>query len=264
MWDTGHGYLDKGTPLLVRQIAERPLLALTISPNGRLLTILDGFMEHRLSAEKLSGPIRSLPLERNKGPESLDYGGGPPFEATALVVDPFNRYLISGHVGGLRFHPLFDTDWQLDLNELSAPVTAAAISPDARLWAVAMADGRLLVGLAPNAAKGSFLPVRRLEAGGINFLRFSPDNASLLTVGQNGLALWSLDWNLASAASSTWDKKSEMILGNFLVKNSQASYSEELGAALMESLASAGLLGLDERAAKKRLKDAIDKRLAEG
>jgi serine/threonine protein kinase len=264
MWDTGHGYLDKGAPLLVRQISDRPLIALAISPNGRLLTILDGFMEHRLSVEKVNGPLRSLPLDLHKGTGSLDYGGGPPFEVSALAVDPFNRYLVSGHRGGLSFHPLFDTDWQLDLAELAAPVTAVAISPDARLWAVAMADGRLLVGLAPNNTKGSFLPVRRLEAGGINFLRFTSDNASLLTVGQTGLALWSLDWNLATPVSQSWDKKSEMILGNFLVKNSQALYSEELAGALVGALAGAGLLGLDERVVKTRLRDAIDKRLATG
>ncbi|MDR1870743.1 MAG: protein kinase [Deltaproteobacteria bacterium] len=263
MWDTGHGYLDKGAPLLVRQISDRPLIALTISPNGRLLTILDGFMEHRLSAEKLNGPIRSLPLELSKGPGSLDYGGGPPFEVTSLAVDPFNRYLISGHRGGLSFHPLFDTDWQLDLAELAAPVTAATVSPDARLWAVAMADGRLLVGLAPNGGKESFLPVRRLEAGGINFLRFSQDNSSLVTVGQTGLALWSLDWNLNVAPSQNWDKKAEMILGNFLTRNSRAHYSEDLATAFTESLAVSGLIGLDPRGVQKRLKDAIDKRLAD-
>jgi hypothetical protein len=194
----------------------------------------------------------------------LDFGGGPPFEIAALAADPFNRYLISGHRGGLSFHPLFDTDWQLDLSELAAPVTAAAVSPDARLWAVAMGDGRLLVGLAPNDTKGSFLPIRRLEAGGISFLRFSPDNSSLLTLGRNGLSLWSLDWNLAPAASQNWDKKAEMILANFLIKNSQAHYSDELATAFLEALASAGLLGLDERGAPKRLKEAIDKRLAEG
>jgi hypothetical protein len=220
-------------------------------------------MEHRLSAEKLSGPSRSLPLELNMGPGSLDFGGGPPFDSTALAADPFNRYLISGHRGGLSFHPLFDTDWQLDLTELAAPITAAAISPDARLWAVAMADGRLLVGLAPNGSKGTFLPVRRLEAGGISFLHFSSDNSSLLTMGQNGLSLWSLDWNLALANGQAWDKKAELILGNFLVKNSEAPYSEELAASFVVFLASAGLLGLDERVVKKRLKDAIDKRRAE-
>ncbi|MDR1576858.1 MAG: protein kinase [Deltaproteobacteria bacterium] len=263
MWDTGHGYLDKGSPLLVRQISDRPLTALAISPNGRLLTILDGFMEYRLSAEKLNGPIRSLPLELNKGPGSLDFGGGPPFEITALVVDPFNRYLIAGHRGGISFHPLFDTDWQLDLQELAAPVTAAAISPDARLWAVAMADGRLLVGLAPNNTKGSFLPIRRLEAGGVHFLRFTSDNGSLLTVGQTGLALWSLDWNLDLPTNLNWDKKSEMILSNFLVRHSQEPNSEALAAALAEALASAGLLGLDGSVIKKRLSDAINKRLAD-
>jgi serine/threonine protein kinase len=263
MWDTGHGYLDKGAPMLVRKISDQPLNALAISPNGRLLTVLDGYMEHRLSAEKPNGPIRSWPLEMDKGPGSLNYGGEPPFEATALVADPFNRYLIAGHVRGLSFHPLFDTDWQLELSELAAPVTAAAISPDARLWAVAMADGRLLVGLAPNNTKGSFLPIRRLEAGGVNFLRFTADNASLLTVGQTGLAIWSLDWNLALPTNLSWDKKSEMILSNFLVRQGQIHYAENLGPALMESLASAGLLGLDERAVHKRLRDAIDKRLAE-
>ncbi|MDR0548277.1 MAG: protein kinase [Deltaproteobacteria bacterium] len=263
MWDTGHGYLDKGSPLLVRQIAERPLVALAISPNGRLLTILDGLMEHRLSAEKLNGPVRSWPIEASQGEGSLDFGGGPPFEVTALAADPFNRYLISGHRGGLRFHPLFDTDWQLDLSEFAAPVTAAAISFDARLWAVAMADGRLLVGLAPNGSKGAFLPVRRLEAGGVSFLRFSSDNASLLTLGQNGLALWSLDWNLAPTNTQAWDRKAELILGNYLVKNPKIPYSEELATSFSDYLAAAGLLGLDSRVVKKRLKDALDKRLAE-
>jgi serine/threonine protein kinase len=260
MWDTGHGYLDKGTPLLVRQISEHPLVAMAISPNGRLLTALDGFMEHRLSAEKLNGPIRSLPLDF-KVPGSLDYGEGPPFQVNALAVDPFNRYLVTGHRGGLSFHPLFDTDWQLDLTELSAPITAVAISPDAHLWAVAMADGRLLVGLAPNNTKGTFLPVRRLEAGGIHFLSFTPDNASLLTVGQNGLMLWSLDWNLALPSSQNWDKKAEMMLGNFLVKNSDAVYSDRLAESFADSLASAGLLGLDDSVIRKRLREAINKRL---
>ncbi|MDR1395121.1 MAG: protein kinase [Deltaproteobacteria bacterium] len=262
MWDTGHGYLDKGTPLLVRQISEHPLTAMAISPNGRLLTILDGFMEHRLSAEKMMGPVRSIPLDF-KTSGSLDYGSGPPYHITSLAADPFNRYLISGHRGGLSFHPLFDTDWKLDLSELASPVTAAAVSCDARLWAVAMADGRLLVGLAPNTTKSSFLPVRRLEAGGIHFLHFTPDNSSLLTVGQTGLRLWSLDWNLAPPQAQSWDKKSEMILANFMVQNSQAGYSDALAEALAETLASAGLLGLDEQVQKNRLREAVSKRLAQ-
>jgi hypothetical protein len=248
---------------VARQISDRPLSAMAVSPNGRILTILDGAAEHRLSAEKPTGPIRSLPLEANAGAGALDFGQGPPFEATTLAADPFNRYLISGHKGGLGFHPLFDTDWQLDLTELAAPVTAAAISPDARLWAVAMADGRLLVGLAPNGDKGTFLPVRRLEAGGISFLGFGEDNSSLLTVGQNGLALWTLDWNLTLPVPATWGKRAELVLGNFLVRRDRAIYGEELAEAFLGALAAAGLLGLDERVAKKRLKDAIDKRLEE-
>ncbi|MDR1546352.1 MAG: protein kinase [Deltaproteobacteria bacterium] len=250
MWDTGHGYLDKGTPLLVRKLSENPLIAMAVSSNGRILSVTDGLVEYRLSADKPAAPTRSLPMAApGEGPRAI----------AALAADPFNRYLVSAHEAGLTFHPLFDTDWKADLGDLEAGATAVAVSPDARLWAVALADGRLLVGWAPDERKSAFLPVRRLETGGIHFLSFSPDNAFLLAVGRSRATVYGLDWSLETASSRSWDKRAEMALLNFMAKQADAPFSDNLVQALSAELAAAGLYGLDPQNVAVRLKEAVDK-----
>jgi serine/threonine protein kinase len=251
MWDTGHGYLDKGTPLLVRKLSDYPLQGLCVTPNGRLISVTDGLFEYRLSAEKMTGPVRSIPL----GPE-----GAPPRTLRGLSADPFNRYLISVWPEGLGFHPLFDTDWRPELSGLEGSPAALAISPDARLWALALSDGRLLAGLAPGEAGAAFLPMRRLESGPIGFLCFATDGSALMGAGRDGLAVFGLDWNLEPAQSQGWDKKAELILSNFLARNREAIMSEELSQSFREALALAGLPGLDPAVASNRLREAILKR----
>lgn len=254
MWDTSYGYLDKGTPLLVRKLSEKPLSALSMTPNGRIVSVTDGLIEYRLSVDKITGPIRNLPMASP---------GDPPRDVRAICADPLSRFLISVHDLGLGFHPLFDTDWRADLSAVDFGASAMAMSPDARLWAVGLSDGRLLVGLAPDEQKKAFLPIRRLESGSIHHLSFSPDNAYLTTVGKTAVCVHSLDFNLEPPAPRNWDKRSEQVLRNLLAKRADTAYSEDLLKILLADMASAGLPGLDRRAVTIRLKEALAKRAAE-
>ncbi|MDR1165189.1 MAG: protein kinase [Deltaproteobacteria bacterium] len=248
MWDMGHGYLDKGTPLLVRKLSDRALCGLAVSPNGRVIQVLDGEREYRLNAEKMGGPVKSFPLS---------LAGKAPYHLTSLAADPFNRYLLSAWEEGSFFHQLFDTDWKPDLSNLEGVVTALAVSPDARLWAAAQNGGRLFLGFAPQENRLTFLPIKSLETGVIHFLRFTSDNSHLLAVGQNGLSLYYLDWNLELPQSQGWDKKAEMILHNFMARRHDVQYSDSLALALKKDLATAGMPQMDGNIIINRLKDAI-------
>jgi serine/threonine protein kinase/streptogramin lyase len=254
MWDTSHGYLDKGAPLLVRKLSERPLSALAAAPNGRLISATDGLVEYRLAIDKMSGPVRSLPMAAP---------GEGAREVRAIVADPLSRFLVSSHEAGLSFHPLFDTDWRADLSAVDAGATALAISPDARLWAVGLADGRLLVGLGPDEIKSAFLPVRRLESGLIHHLSFSADCSCLIAVGQSGVCVHGLDFDLEPPSPRSWDKRADQILRALMAKRPDTAFSEELLKLLLADLASAGLPGLDGRTAVARLKEALAKRAEE-
>ncbi|MDR2301758.1 MAG: protein kinase [Deltaproteobacteria bacterium] len=249
-WDTSHGYLDKGTPLLVRKLSERPLKAMALSPNCRILSVSDGLLEYRLGADKVTGPVRTMPMS------------GPGQEVrvlTALVADPFNRYLLSAHQDGLTFHPLFDTDWRLDPGDLGSPPQALAISHDARLLAVALADGRLILGLAPEEGQKSFVPLRRLEAGPARYLSFAPDATHLLAVSKNAVVIYGLYWDLDVAKPRAWDKKAGIVLGNFTAQKGPKAFSEALGQEFLIELNNCGLTGLDPITALSRLKEALDK-----
>jgi WD40 repeat protein len=250
MWDTGHGYLDKGTPLLVRRISELPITGMALSPNGRLITVVDGVYEYRLSAEKISGPIRNYPIV---------FPGRSPYHLRSLMADPFNRYLLSSWEEGVFFHQLFDTDWRPDLSNLAGVVGALAISPDSRLWALSQADGRLVVGYAPQENCLEFLPLKSLDVGAVHYLHFMEDNAHLLAVGQNGLSIFFLDWNLSMPQSQGWDKKAELILGNFMARYLEPHYSETIYQSLKRDLTLAGMPSLDNNLIISRLKDAIGK-----
>ncbi|MDR2456023.1 MAG: protein kinase [Deltaproteobacteria bacterium] len=254
MWDTSYGYLDKGTPLLVRKLTDRPLSAMIIAPNGRIVSATDGLWEYRLAADKMAGPIRSLPM-------------APPGVAgrdvRTLAADPLSRFLVSAHEAGLGFHPLFDTDWRADLTAVDAGATALAISPDARLWAVGLADGRLLVGLGPDDRKNAFLPLRRLESGPIHHLSFSGDNSSLISVGKNSVSVHGLDFDLEPPSPRAWGKRAEQILRNLLARRLDPGFSEDLLKIFLSDLAAAGLSGLDARTAAQRLKEALSKRASE-
>jgi serine/threonine protein kinase len=250
MWDTAHGYLDKGTPLLVRKLSEHPLQAMAFSPNGLMLSVSDGYVEYRLSADKVSGPVRILPMASP---------GEEPRSIAALEADPFNRYLVSAHQSGLTFHPLFDTDWRADLGGLGAAAKALAVSPDARLWAVALADGRLLLGLAPDQRQKTFLPSRRLEAGHIHFLCFYPDSSRLLAVGRAGVAVYGLDWNLEPAPPRPWDKRSETILRNFVARQGDRPCSETMAQTFLTELVFSGLPGHEPQGTLRRLGEALER-----
>jgi tetratricopeptide (TPR) repeat protein len=249
-WDTSHGYLDKGTPLLVKKLSERPLSALALTPNCRLLSASDGYVEYRLPADKITGPVRALPMT---GP------GQEARQLSALLSDPFNRYLLSAHQGGLTFHPLFDTDWAFEPGDLGAPALALAISHDARLLAVSLADGRLLLGLAPEPGRGAFLPLRRVEAGPLRYLGFAEDGTHLLAVGRGGVGVYGLDWDLEPPKPRAWDKKAALALSNFVAQKGPAAFTEALGKAFLAELALSGLLGLEPATALERLKEALDK-----
>jgi serine/threonine protein kinase len=248
MWDTGHGYLDKGTPLLVRKVSPLPITGMVASPNGRILSLLDGETEFRLPAEKLVGPIKSYPITLNVP---------PPYHLTSLAVDPFNRYFVSAWEEGLFFHRLFDTDWIPDLKNIEGMVTALAINPDARLWALSYSDGRLVIGLAPQENRANFLPIKSLSAGVIHFLHFTSDNAHLLAVGQNGLSLYYLDWSLNLPQNQGWVKKAEMILNNYMAGLYEANFSDALAFNLKKELSIAGMPAIDNNIVVNRLKDAI-------
>jgi hypothetical protein len=170
---------------------------------------------------------------------------------------------VSASEVGITFHPLFDTDWKADLSNLEQAATSVAVSPDARLWAVALADGRLLVGLAPDEQKSAFLPVRRLESGGLHHLAFSRDNAFLLALGQNGVCIYYLDWNLEVSPNRVWDKKSELILQNFLASQPELFFTEDMFQVFLEVLYSAGLPGHDPQTVKNRLTDALERQRRE-
>jgi serine/threonine protein kinase len=248
MWDTCHGYLDKGTPLLVRRISDLPITGIALSPNGRLISVLDGVNEYRLSAEKFSGPIRNFPIT---------FRGRAPYHLRGLATDPFNRYLVSTWEEGIYFHQLFDTNWKPDLSNLEGVISAIAINPDSRLWAVSMADGRLLVGYAPQEDNLRFLPIKSLEPGPVHYLNFSEDNAHLLAVGQNVLSLIFLSWNLALPPTQGWDKRAELILSNFMARYPELHYSDLVSQSLKKELASAGMPQLDRNLISNRLKEAI-------
>jgi WD40 repeat protein len=250
MWDTAHGYLDKGTPLLVKKLSEHPLQAMAFSPNGRLLSISDGYVEYRLPADKLSGPVRTLPMT---GP------GQEPRKLVGLEADPFNRYLLSAHQEGLTFHPLFDTDWRADLGNLGSAAQALALSPDARLLAVALTDGRLLLGLAPDQKQNTFLPIRRIESGPICYLGFSADSSHLLTAGRTGVGIYSLDWDLEPVQTRPWNKMAEIILGNFASRHISTPFSEKMAEAFLTELINSGLTGHDRKSTINRLKEALDR-----
>jgi serine/threonine protein kinase len=254
MWDTAYGYLDKGTPLLVKKLSEYPLKAMAFSPNGRILSVTDGLVEFRLPADKINGPMRTLPMANP---------GDGPRRIKSLVADPFNRFLLSAHETGLTFHPLFDTDWKADLGAVDSEVSACAISFDARLWALSLNDGRLLVGLGPDGHKNTFLPLRRLEIGNIHFLSFSQDNAFLFSVGKTGLGLHALDWELEVAQSRSWDKKSEMILTNFMARQADNQYSGKMLDSLAKEMADSGLIGLDPQKVSSRLRETVTKQSTE-
>ena len=254
MWDTSYGYLDKGTPLLVKKLSDKPLSAMVLAPNGRVLSVTDGLAEFRLAADKISAPARSHPM-------------APPGVAArqvrAMASDPLSRFLVSAHEAGLGFHPLFDTDWRADLSAVDAGVAALAISPDARLWAVGLSDGRLLVGLGPDDRKNAFLPVRRLESGPIHHLSFSSDNAHLIAAGKSSICVYGLDFDLEPPALRSWDKRSEQVLRNLLARRLETAYSEDLLKAFQRDLAAAGRVGLDSRTAMARLREALAKRAEE-
>jgi predicted Zn finger-like uncharacterized protein len=249
-WDTSHGYLDKGTPLLVKKLSDRPLLAMAMTPNCRLVSVSDGYVEYRLAADKASGPVRAMPMSAP---------GQEPRLLSALVPDPFNRYLLAAHQSGLTFHPLFDTDWRADPGDLGSPAQALAISHDARLLAVALADGRLLLGLAPDPGQKSFLPTRRVEAGAIRHLSFARDGSHLLAAGKGGVAIFGLDWDLEPPRPRAWDKAAGIVLGNFAAQNAHKVFSEALVKDFLAELAHSGLPGLDPVTASGRLREALDK-----
>jgi hypothetical protein len=250
MWDTSHGYLDKGTPLLVKKISERSLQAMAFTSNGRLLSVTDGYVEYRLAVDNLNGPIRALPMA---GP------GQEPRNLTGLVADPFNRYILAAHQDGLTFHPLFDTNWRADLSALGSGAMALAISADARLMAVALADGRFLLGLAPNQLQPSFLPVRRMESSQIRYLGFAADSSHLLASSRAGVGIYSLDWDLESPRLRAWDKKAGVALSNIVARYAPSAYTEAMGQDFLLELSQAGLTGLDPKVATSRLKEALDR-----
>ncbi|MDR3204254.1 MAG: protein kinase [Deltaproteobacteria bacterium] len=254
MWDTSHGYLDKGAPLLVRKLSDLPLQHLLVSPNGRILSATDGLVEFRISCDKPASPSRSLPMAPpGSGPRTI----------SAFTADPFNRYLVAASESGLSFHPLFNTDWRADLSAIDSPVSALAISPDSRLWAAALLDGRLLLGQAPDERKHIFLVIRRLEAGLLRHLSFTSDGAFLLAVGQSSVSVYGLDWNLELAKARSWDKKADLILHNFIAKQADNLYDEAMADSFIKDLSAAGLVGLERSIVVNRLKEAVQKQRLE-
>ncbi|MDR2350941.1 MAG: protein kinase [Deltaproteobacteria bacterium] len=251
MWDTGHGYLDKGTPLLVRKISERPILALFVSPNGRLLSVIDDESEHRVSADRISGPVRT---------HAMTFPGRSPYHLKSLAADPFNRYFVSSWEEGIHFHKLFDTDFRPDLANIRGAAAAVAVSPDSGLWAYATSEGRVVVGYAPQESSLAFLPIKSLEsAGPAHFLDFTDDNAHLMAIGQNGLTLFRLDWNLALPRPQGWDRRCEIILSNFAARRREIRYSENLLKALGKELARGGMPSLDPNLVANKLKEAVSR-----
>jgi hypothetical protein len=85
------------------------------------------------------------------------------------------------------------------------------------------------------------------------------DNARLLAIGQNGLSLFNLDWNLEPAQPQGWDRRSEQILANFAARDPELYFSEKTLSALKKELAIAGLSALDENIVAHRLKEAVKK-----
>jgi serine/threonine protein kinase len=246
MWDTGHGYLDKGTPLLVRRLSDSALCGLCVSANGRNLSVFDAHFEYRLSAEKMSGTVKSFPAGLPDGEQG---------RLRSLAGDPFSRYIVSGWEEGTLFHPLFDTDWRPDLSRLQGPCTAVAVSPDSRLWAAA-SPGRILVGWAPQERQTAFLPVKALQTQGVHFLSFSRDSALLAAVGRGGLTLHFLDWDLEPSKPQGWDRKAELALNAFLAGKRELRLSDETARELKEELAAAGMPSIDLNIAAGRLKEA--------
>jgi serine/threonine protein kinase len=250
MWDTRHGYLDKGTPLLVRKLSQYPLIQINVTPNGRIVSVLGSDAEYRLNSEKLTGPIRSFPIA---------FRSEPPYTFLTMVMDPFSRYMVSSWREGIIFHQLFDTDWKPDLSNMEGLVTSLAISPDAKLWAAGYADERLVVGIAPKSESPSFLAMKKLSGAGRHYLHFLEDNAQLMAMGKGGLSLFSLDWDLELPQSHGWDKRADEILFNYLAKNPDLYYSDKTVFALKNELAVAGMPNIDPNLVAHHLKEAVAK-----
>jgi hypothetical protein len=215
------------------------------------MSVLDGESEYRISSDKISGAIRSF---------AITFPGRTPYHLRAVAKDPFNRYFISSWEEGIQFHKLFDTDWRPDLSNIQGVVTAIAISPDARLWALASSDSKVIIGYAPQENSLAFLPIKSLDAqGSIHYLHFLDNNAHLLAIGQNGLNLFYLDWNLTIPQAQGWDKRSELVLSNFMARYHEIHYSELLCTALKKELAFRGMPQLDTNIVMNKLKEAIGK-----
>jgi serine/threonine protein kinase len=248
MWDTRHGYLDKGTPLLVKRLSQRPLARITPLLNGRQVSVLSLEAEYRLTLEKIAGPVKSFPLA---------FPSGPPYGFLDLAMDPFNRYLVSSWREGVVFHQLFDTDWRPDLSALEGTAAALAVSPDARLWAAATVDGRLFLGRAPQREDPSFKVLKTLSAAEARFLDFTSDHAGLVAVGPPGIRLFRLDWALEPPLARGWDRTAEQTLGNFLARNPALAYSEKALADFKSELSRAGHPAMDPFILARRLQDAL-------
>ncbi|MDR2339498.1 MAG: protein kinase [Deltaproteobacteria bacterium] len=248
MWDTRHGYLDKGTPLLVRTLSQRPLLHVLPTPDGELLSVLAEEAEYRIPASKPGGPLKSFPIA---------FASRPPWSFLALAADPFNRYILSSWREGIIFHQLYDTDWTPDLSAMEGMVTALAVSPDARLWAASFADGRLAVGEAPSKEAPAFRAVRTIAGAGGRFLHFPEDNARLLSMGPDGTRSFDLDWDLGAPGPQGWDWRAEQVLRNFRARDPEPMSADKALRELREGLRVAGLPALDGNIAAHRLKESM-------
>jgi hypothetical protein len=82
-------------------------------------------------------------------------------------------------------------------------------------------------------------------------------------VGQSGVCVHGLDFDLEPPSPRSWDKRADQILRALMAKRPDTAFSEELLKLLLADLASAGLPGLDGRTAVARLKEALAKRAEE-